>query len=184
MLFCDARRAAGRSQDGRYVPLSEQDPADWSAPEIQEAEAELAEAARFGRVGRFQLEAAIQSVHVDRARTGRTDWAAIVMFYDQLVRVAPTLGARVAQAAAVAEASGPADGLTLLDALGMSCRGDLPALLGRARAPAALARSPVRGSGSLRPGDRADRRPRRPPLPARPAQLTAPPVEMPVSRTP
>jgi predicted RNA polymerase sigma factor len=119
MLFCDARRTAGRSRDGRYVPLSEQDPADWSAPEIQEAEAELAEAARFGRVGRFQLEAAIQSVHVDRARTGRTDWAAIVMFYDQLVRVAPTLGARVAHAAAVAEASGPADGLTLLEALGM-----------------------------------------------------------------
>jgi predicted RNA polymerase sigma factor len=119
MLFCDARRAAGRSQGGRYVPLSEQDPADWSAPEMQEAEAELAEAARFGRVGRFQLEAAIQSVHVDRARTGRTDWAAIVMFYDQLVRVAPTLGARVAQAAAVAEASGPADGMALLDALGI-----------------------------------------------------------------
>jgi predicted RNA polymerase sigma factor len=119
MLFCDARRAAGSSQDGRYVPLSKQDPADWSAPTIQEAEAELAEAARFGRIGRFQLEAAIQSVHVDRARTGRTDWAAIVMFYDQLVRVAPTLGARVARAAAVAEASGPADGLALLDALGI-----------------------------------------------------------------
>jgi predicted RNA polymerase sigma factor len=119
MLLCDARRAAGRSRDGRYVPLSEQDPAEWSAPEIQEAEAELAEAARFGRVGRFQLEAAIQSVHVDRARTGRTDWAAIVVFYDRLVRMAPTLGARVAQAAAVAEAFGPADGLALLDALGV-----------------------------------------------------------------
>jgi predicted RNA polymerase sigma factor len=119
MLFCDARRAAGSSQDGWYVPLSEQDPAGWSAPEIQEAEAELAEAARFGRVGRFQLEAAIQSVHVDRARTGRTDWAAIVVFYDRLVRLAPTLGARVAQAAAVAEASGPAAGLALLDALGL-----------------------------------------------------------------
>jgi RNA polymerase sigma-70 factor (ECF subfamily) len=56
-------------------------------------------------------------VHVDRARTGRTDWAAIVVFYDRLVRVAPTLGARVAQAAAVAEASGPAGGLARLDAL-------------------------------------------------------------------
>jgi len=117
MLFCDARREAGSAPNGRYVPLSEQDPVDWSAPEIQEAEAELTEAARFGRVGRFQLEAAIQSVHVDRARTGRTDWAAIVVFYDRLVRVAPTLGARVAQAAAVAEASGPAAGLAMLDAL-------------------------------------------------------------------
>jgi RNA polymerase sigma-70 factor (ECF subfamily) len=117
MLFCDARRAARTSPEGRYVPLSEQNPATWTAPVIREAEAELAEASRFGRIGRFQLEAAIQSVHADRARSGRTDWAAIVVFYDRLVRLAPTFGARVAQAAAVAEASGPATGLALLEAL-------------------------------------------------------------------
>jgi RNA polymerase sigma-70 factor (ECF subfamily) len=117
LLFCDARRGARASPEGRYVPLSEQDPATWSAPVIREAEAELAEASRFGRIGRFQLEAAIQSVHADRARSGRTDWAAIVVFYDRLVRVAPTFGARVAQAGAVAEASGPAAGLAMLDAL-------------------------------------------------------------------
>lgn len=116
MLFCDARRKAG-SLNGRYVPLSEQDPAEWSASRIDEAEAELAEAAHFRRIGRFQLEAAIQSVHADRARTGRTDWTAIAAFYDHLVRLAPTIGARVAQAAAVAEASGPTDGLARLDAL-------------------------------------------------------------------
>lgn len=117
MLFCDARREARSSSDGRYVPLSEQDPATWSAPKLREAEAELAEAARSGQVGPFQLEAAIQSVHADRARSGRTDWAAIAVFYDQLVRLTPTLGARVAQAAAVAEASRPAAGLALLDAM-------------------------------------------------------------------
>jgi predicted RNA polymerase sigma factor len=115
MLFCDARRAARRAPDGRYVPLSEQDPAAWSMDAIREAEAELGAAARLGRPGRFQLEAAIQSVHAERAQTGRTDWAAIVVFYDHLVRMAPTLGARVAQAAAVAEARGPADGLAMLD---------------------------------------------------------------------
>ena len=117
VLFCDARSEARTSPEGRYVPLSEQDPASWSAPAIAEAEAELSEASRPGRVGRFQLEAAIQSVHADRARSGRTDWEAIVVFYDQLVRLAPTLGARVAQSAAVAEASGPAAGLAMLDAL-------------------------------------------------------------------
>ena len=115
MLFCDARRAARRAPDGRYVPLSEQDPAAWSVDAIGEAEAELGAAARQGRPGRFQLEAAIQSVHAERAQSGRTDWAAIVVFYDHLVRLAPTLGARVAQAAAVAEAQGPADGLAVLD---------------------------------------------------------------------
>jgi len=111
MLFCEARRAARRTSDGRFVPLSEQDPAAWSSPAIREAEAELGAAARMGRVGRFQLEAAIQSVHVDRAQTGRTDWEAIAGFYEHLVRLAPTLGARVAQAAAMAEARGTAAGL-------------------------------------------------------------------------
>jgi RNA polymerase sigma-70 factor (ECF subfamily) len=142
LLFCDARREARISPDGRYVPLSEQDPAAWSAPAILEAETELAEAARAGRIGRFQLEAAIQSVHADRARSGRTDWAAIDLFYDRLVRVAPTIGARVAHAAAVAEAGGPAAGLVMLDALDSSAvatyqpywavRAHLLRLLGRA----------------------------------------------------
>ena len=115
MLFCDARRAARCAPDGRYVPLSEQDPAAWSVDAIREAEAELSAAARFARPGRFQLEAAIQSVHAERAQSGRTDWAAIVVFYDHLVRLAPTLGARVAQAAAVAEAQGLGDGLAMLE---------------------------------------------------------------------
>jgi RNA polymerase sigma-70 factor (ECF subfamily) len=117
MLFCDARRAARRTPDGRYVPLSEQDSAAWSASAIREAESELGAAARLGQIGRFQLEAAIQSVHVERAQTGRTDWAAIVVFYEHLVRLAPTLGARVAQAAAMAEAHGAAAGLALLDTI-------------------------------------------------------------------
>src|SRR5262245_45636646 len=117
MLFNDARRAARRTPDGRYVPLSEQDPGLWSMSAILEAETELDAAVQVGRVGRFQLEAAIQSVHAERAQTGRTDWAALVVFYEQLVRVAPTLGARVAQAAAVAEAQGPGAGLALLDTI-------------------------------------------------------------------
>jgi predicted RNA polymerase sigma factor len=115
MLFCDARSAARRTPDGHYVPLSEQNPAAWSAATIREAETELAAASQLGRIGRFQLEAAIQSVHAERAQTGRTDWAAIVVFYEHLVQLAPTLGGRVAQAAAVAEAHGAAAGLAQLD---------------------------------------------------------------------
>ena len=66
-------------------------------------------------MGRFQIEAAIQSVHAERARSGRTDWDAIVLFYEHLLRIASTLGARVAQAAAVAETRGATPALTLLD---------------------------------------------------------------------
>src|SRR5580704_10573230 len=77
MLHCEARRGARRASDGRYVPLSEQDCEKWSLPLIEEAERHLSEAFTQGRSGRFQLEAAIQSVHAERARSGRTDWAAI-----------------------------------------------------------------------------------------------------------
>ncbi len=115
MLHCEARRPARRSADGRFVPLSEQDPNNWRKPMIEEAEGELTAAFQMQRPGRFQIEAAIQSVHAERAHTGRTDWAAIAAFYDQLMQLAPSIGAAVARAAAHAEVSGPEAGLALLD---------------------------------------------------------------------
>src|SRR5262245_34299138 len=115
ILHCESRRPARRSPDGEYVPLSEQDPGLWSRPMIDEAEHQLAAAARQSRPGRFQIEAAIQSVHAERAHTERTDWQVIRSFYEHLARLAPTLGARVGRAAAVSEVQGPAAGLALLD---------------------------------------------------------------------
>jgi predicted RNA polymerase sigma factor len=117
MLHCEARRPARRSVDGKFVPLSEQNPREWIAPLIEEAERELVAAARNPRLGRFQLEAAIQSVHAERAHSGRTDWRAIAHFYDQLVLVAPSLGAAVGRAAAHAESESAKAGLALLDAI-------------------------------------------------------------------
>ena len=114
LLHCEARRPARRGLDGRYVPLSEQDPGQWSLALIEEAERHLSEAFKQGRSGRFQLEAAIQSVHAERARTGRTDWAAIALFYERLIRISHAIGTRVGYAAAVAEANGPEAGLAAL----------------------------------------------------------------------
>jgi RNA polymerase sigma-70 factor (ECF subfamily) len=115
MLHCEARRSARRSPDGRFIPLSDQDTKRWSLAMIAEAERLLAHAATFARPGRFQLEAAIQSVHAERARTGYTDWHAIALFYERLVQLSPTLGALVARAAAVAEVKGAQRGLELLN---------------------------------------------------------------------
>jgi len=84
---------------------------------IDEAERYLAEAFKYGHPGRFQLEAAIQSVHAERARSGRIEWNAIARFYEQLLRVSPTLGTRTGYAAAIAEANGPEAGLLVLDAI-------------------------------------------------------------------
>ena len=117
MLHCEARRQARRGPEGRYIPLSEQDPQQWSLPLIEEAERHLAEASSRGHTGHFQLEAAIQSVHAERARSGEIQWNAIMMFYEQLIRISPTLGTRTGYAAAVAEARGAEPGMAALDAI-------------------------------------------------------------------
>ncbi|WP_158864180.1 RNA polymerase sigma factor [Leifsonia sp. AG29] len=88
-----------------WPPLDEQDTSLWDADLIAEAESLLHRAARLSsegdkhRLGRFQLEAAIQSVHCDRARTGTLDRAALLTLYRGLVQVAPTRGALEALAA-------------------------------------------------------------------------------------
>jgi predicted RNA polymerase sigma factor len=117
MLHCEARRDARRNATGHYVPLSEQDISLWSRTMIKEAERCLSDAAQASRIGRFQLEAAIQSVHAQRAWTGRTEWEEIALLYEGLVRLAPTIGVLVGRAAAVAEARGVDRGLELLEAI-------------------------------------------------------------------
>src|ERR1700721_2354768 len=116
-LHCEARRPARRDAKGRYVPLSEQNPEQWLGPLMEEAERHLAEGFKLGRIGRFQLEAAIQSVHAERARSGRPHWAAIVLFYEQLLRISSALGTRTGYAAAVAETNGPEAGLAVLESI-------------------------------------------------------------------
>ncbi|MBN9175730.1 MAG: RNA polymerase subunit sigma-70 [Microbacterium sp.] len=97
-------RAPARVGDP-WPALDEQDTALWSRELIAEGEALLRRAASLGDpLGRFQLEAAIQSVHCDRVRTGEVDRAALVKLYRGLVAVAPTRGALEALAAAEAAA--------------------------------------------------------------------------------
>ena len=112
-----ARLPARTSGTGELVALDDQDPALWDTALIARGEHYLRRAQPLGRIGRFQLEAAIQSVHCDRARSGVTDWRALQTLHAGLVRVSPTVGARVALAAVVGEVDGPAAGLGLLDTL-------------------------------------------------------------------
>ena len=102
MLFCEARREARRDEEGNYIPLSEQECMRWDLSLTMEAERYLHTASQAGRIGRFQLMAAIQSVHAQRLSSGRIEWGAIAQLYEGLVRLHPTLGALVGQAAAVA----------------------------------------------------------------------------------
>ncbi|TMV48007.1 RNA polymerase subunit sigma-70 [Paenibacillus mesophilus] len=117
MLHCEARREARYDDEGNYVPLTEQSCTRWEQGLIMEAERYLHTASQAGGIGRFQLMAAIQSVHAQRLWTGSTEWEAIAQLYEGLIRMHPTLGALVGRAAAVAEAYGTERGIILLEAI-------------------------------------------------------------------
>ncbi|HEY5956532.1 MAG TPA: DUF6596 domain-containing protein [Polyangiaceae bacterium] len=114
LQYCEARRPARRCA-GEYVPISEQDTRLWDLARLSEADELLTRAAAMKRHGRFQLEAAVQSAHAERARGRQVNWEAIALLYEGLVQLAPTLGALVGRAAAGAEVRGPVAGLALLD---------------------------------------------------------------------
>jgi len=122
MLYAGARRAARRSADGDYVPLSEQDPALWDPAAIDEAERLLQRASSLGRLGRFQLEAAVQSVHAARRTSGRTDWGSILKLYNGLLALTRSPVVAVNRAVALSETAGPATGLAALDELAQDPR--------------------------------------------------------------
>lgn len=117
MLHADARRSARRNADGSYVPLADQDISRWNAAMIEEAEALLRHASTLGRIGRYQLEAALQSAHVERRRTGRTDWTAEVQLYDALLALSGSPVVALNRALAIAEWKGPAAALEIVNAL-------------------------------------------------------------------
>ncbi len=117
MLYCEARATARRAADGRFIPLSEQDARLWSKDRLIEAEWWLLRASRLRRTGRFQTEAAIQSLHCQSVLSGRSHGRELIQLYDLLCRQTDALGAHVSRAVAYGDHEGPARGLKLLDAL-------------------------------------------------------------------
>jgi RNA polymerase sigma-70 factor (ECF subfamily) len=117
LLHCEARRPAQFDADGAFVPLTRQDTARWDRARMREAEAALWQAASLRAPGPFQIEAAIQSAHHQRAFTGQTPWAQIAQLYALLVAQHGGVGARIGQAVATGEAGDPAAALALLEAL-------------------------------------------------------------------
>jgi len=107
MLYAEARRPARRNADGEYVPLAEQDAQRWDSRMIDEAEELLRRASVIGDLGRYQLEAALQSAHVDHRRSGRADWRAVVRLYDALFELTRSPVVAINRTLAVAELHGP-----------------------------------------------------------------------------
>lgn len=148
MLHSTARQPASRTAAGAYVPLDQQDTSRWSMAMIAQAETELLAARHCGPIGRYQLEAALQSAHANGRLVGQPDWRAILILHEALRVVAPSLGGEVGRAIARSHCEGPEAGLACLDDMPTSRVGSYqPYWAARAHLLAA--------AGRLREADRA-----------------------------
>ncbi len=118
MLLTDARRPTREGPGGELVLLEEQDRGLWDAAQISEGGTLVERALRMGRVGPYQLQAAIAAVHDEAPTAADTDWAQILGLYEVLRRVAPSPVVDLNRAVALAQVAGPEAGLAAVDTLG------------------------------------------------------------------
>jgi len=134
MLLVHSRRDARATPAGDLVLLKDQDRTRWDAALVAEGQAIVRRCLGWRRPGPYQIQAAINAVHSDPP----TDWAQIVQLYDQLMHFTPTPVVALHRAVAVAEVSGPATALAIIDDLDLpgyhvfhAARADLLRRLGR-----------------------------------------------------
>jgi RNA polymerase sigma-70 factor (ECF subfamily) len=138
MLLLEARRPARTTAAGDLVRLAEQDRDRWDKTLIAEGQALVRRCLARNQAGPYQLQAAINAVHSDAPSAADTDWAQILVLYDQLLALAPTPVVALNRAVAVAEVDGPEPALALVDALDLDAyhlfhaiRAELLSRLGR-----------------------------------------------------
>jgi RNA polymerase sigma-70 factor (ECF subfamily) len=138
MLLTESRRAARTGPDGGLVLLADQDRDLWDETLIADGQALVRRCLRRNRPGPYQIQAAISAVHSDARSATATDWSQILALYDQLLACSPTPVVALNRAVAVAELSGPATALDLVDELDLdgyylyhAIRADLLRRLGR-----------------------------------------------------
>lgn len=120
MLLQHSRRRARVNDRGELVTLEEQDRSLWHREEIDEGLRVVTNALSLGRVGNYQLQAAIAAVHCEARTAAETDWPQIVALYEELMRRSASPVVALNHAAAVAMAEGAEHGLHLIDAAGAS----------------------------------------------------------------
>ena len=123
MLLHDSRRDARVNAVGELVPLEEQDRTTWHASQIAEGMQLVEKSLRMGRVGPYQLQAAIAAVHAQAKTPEHTDWDQIAALYAVLSRTSGSPVIALNHAVAVAMSRGIETGLELIQQLATS--GDL-----------------------------------------------------------
>jgi RNA polymerase sigma-70 factor (ECF subfamily) len=138
LLLTESRRSSRTRPDGSIVLLGEQDRTRWDRALIGEGQAIVRWCLHRNQPGPYQLQAAINAVHVDAPTVEETDWSQIVALYDHLLTVAPTPVVALNRAIAIGEVRGPAAALALVDELDLdnyypfqATRADLLRRLGR-----------------------------------------------------
>jgi len=120
MLLHDSRRHARVDGEGALVTLEDQDRSLWDRDQIREGLALVAQALRIGRIGPYQLQAAIAALHAEAEDAAQTDWAQIAALYDELARINPTPVVLLNGAVALGMSEGAERGLAMIDELGGS----------------------------------------------------------------
>ena len=138
MMLLEARRAARTATDGVLIPLGEQDRRFWDARLVAQGQMIVRRCLDRNEPGPYQIQAAINAVHSDAVTAAETDWSQILALYDQQMAIAPSPIVALNRAVAVAELSGPAAGLAIVDTLELdgyylfhAIRADLLRRLGR-----------------------------------------------------
>ena len=117
MLLTDARRPARTDPAGELIPLAEQDRSRWDAQAIAEGVVIISATLPKGRVGPYQLQAAIAALHDEAARVEDTDWPQILALYGVLQRMSDNPMVMLNAAVALAMVKGPRAGLEHLETL-------------------------------------------------------------------
>jgi RNA polymerase sigma factor (sigma-70 family) len=122
MLLTDARRPARTDATGALMPLAKQDRALWNRAAIDEGLALVTATLPKGRIGPYQVQAAIAAVHDEAARAEDTDWPQILALYGVLMRLSDNPMIALNHAVAAAMVHGPEAGLALIETIAESGR--------------------------------------------------------------
>ena len=86
LLLHDARRPARTNQSGTYIPLEQQDRTLWNQSYIRKGKNLLITAMSPGKIGNYQIQAAISALHSESPSWQETDWPQILLLYDRLLK--------------------------------------------------------------------------------------------------
>jgi len=118
LIMFHMSRSAGRfdAHDGA-IALEDQDRSLWDRALIAQADRILQSCLSRGRIGPYQLQAAISGVHCNAQSWSATDWPQIVALYRLLGDVTPTPVVRLNHAVAMAQAGEAQEALSLIEKL-------------------------------------------------------------------